>query len=181
MDSFRILEERNITYFLGAGSAIGVIRYEDILPWEHDIDIFFDRSTMLTSEEMAKMVADNSKYDVIADRKYVRMKEELSFLVIDLWDNFVIREEDRARCTFKNRETYCSPKNLNEHFQKMYSLDYNTTRVLDILQNPYIDDRDEDSVIQTFRKKLCPVHVYMRKYLKKIPLEDLHLAEMIFD
>jgi len=178
MDSFRILEERNITYFLGAGSAIGVIRYEDILPWEHDIDIFFDRSTMVTGEEMAQIVADNSKYDVIAEHKYVRIKEELSFLAIDLWDDFVIREEDRVRCTFRNRETFC-PKNLNEHFRKMYSSEYDTTRILDILQNPYIDDRDEDTVVKPFRKKLCPI--YMRKYLKKIPLEDLHLAGMVFD
>ncbi|PIE81085.1 MAG: lipopolysaccharide cholinephosphotransferase, partial [Candidatus Delongbacteria bacterium] len=39
VDSTNILEENNIKYILEAGTLLGIVRENRLLPWDNDIDI----------------------------------------------------------------------------------------------------------------------------------------------
>ena len=42
----RILEEQDIPYILEAGTLLGVVREQRLLPWDNDIDITITRQHM---------------------------------------------------------------------------------------------------------------------------------------
>ncbi|RZC42631.1 LicD domain containing protein [Asbolus verrucosus] len=51
---FNSLDEAGIRYWLEAGSLLGAMRSGDILPWDHDVDIGFNRDDLLRSQWLKK-------------------------------------------------------------------------------------------------------------------------------
>lgn len=51
---FNTLDEAGIRYWLEAGSLLGAMRSGDILPWDHDVDVGFNRDDLLRSSWLKK-------------------------------------------------------------------------------------------------------------------------------
>ncbi|XP_044263379.1 fukutin-related protein [Tribolium madens] len=51
---FNTLDEAGIRYWLEAGSLLGAMRSGDILPWDHDVDVGFNRDDLLRSPWLKK-------------------------------------------------------------------------------------------------------------------------------
>ncbi|KAJ3637831.1 hypothetical protein MTP99_001257 [Tenebrio molitor] len=51
---FSSLDEAGIRYWLEAGSLLGAMRSGDILPWDHDVDVGFNRDDLLRSPWLKK-------------------------------------------------------------------------------------------------------------------------------
>ncbi|CAH0550963.1 unnamed protein product [Brassicogethes aeneus] len=63
---FNILDETGIRYWLEAGSLLGAMRSGDILPWDHDVDIGFNRDDLYRCNWLKKArekpVVDNKGF-----------------------------------------------------------------------------------------------------------------------
>ena len=46
-DTITILEKHNIRYWIDMGTLLGIIRDNELIPWDHDVDIAVDGSDAL--------------------------------------------------------------------------------------------------------------------------------------
>lgn len=61
---FNVLDEAGVRYWLEAGSLLGAMRSNDILPWDHDVDVGFNR------DDLARCVwLDKAKNKPVLDSK----------------------------------------------------------------------------------------------------------------
>ena len=93
--------ENNVEFWLEAGTALGAYRDQEILPWDHDIDIaiwFND----LPSEDIFKKYFESIGYDVIFQKNFIyidnivqlKLKNKLSDNKIDV-DIYLYKEIDQ--------------------------------------------------------------------------------------
>ena len=81
-----LCKEHNITYWMGSGTLLGAYLYNDIIPWDDDIDVFIPRSDL---ERLQKEVQNNERYRVSI-----------------VWDWFVPCKQIRFRLKDENNPTF---------------------------------------------------------------------------
>ncbi len=93
--------ENNVEFWLEAGTALGAYRDQEILPWDHDIDIAI-WFTDLPSEDIFKKYFESIGYDVIFQKNFIyidnivqlKLKNKLSDNKIDV-DIYLYKEIDQ--------------------------------------------------------------------------------------
>jgi len=155
-DFLSYLEKNNITYFLTGGTLLGCIRHGKRIPWDDDFDIF------IYSEEMAKLLKINKKYNLVKNKGgfyYVYTKNNI--LVLDIFNendrfyrtsNSIKPQGPILRRKFNN--IYCNiSSNYNKELKYWYGNNYLTTYVVDNHSN-ILNIHDGSNGIILHRNKL---------------------------
>ena len=145
-DVTKVLEEKNLEYFISFGTLLGAVRHGGLIPWDTDMDIIVAEKDIDNITDTLQKAFDGKKTYVVREDTYsgnvgsiVRVDlSKINTLHIDLFtyldkDDYIVFERDLLfskdeiypliKIPFYDLQLY-APKNYLSHLEKQYGADY---------------------------------------------------------